>query len=89
MSVLLREQRCVFQSGTEEQLMHVEEFICGTEQWPDRCRVDVPATHMRAAQRFYGPTSDAAAKRAAEYVSEGRLASIKSCNLIRIGPDSK
>lgn len=78
MTNLIRQERYVFQTATEEQMLRVEELVFGDEEWPERCRVDIPKTRTHAAKRFYGPTPQVAAERAAEYLSGSAGPKIRS-----------
>ena len=69
MANLIREERYIFQIGTEEHILRVQEIISGADAWPERFRIKVPASHTREAKTFYGATSDEVVQRATEFLS--------------------
>jgi len=69
MGNLIREERYVFQLGTEEHILRVEELIRGVERWPDRCRIRLAASHRRKAKTFYSATPREVVELATEYLS--------------------
>jgi len=69
MASLMREERFVFQFGTEEHVLRVQEMLWGPEGWPGPCRILVPASHRREARSFYGATPREVAEKAADYLA--------------------
>jgi hypothetical protein len=69
MANLIKEERYIFQVGTEENILRVQELIWGSEPWSARCRIQVPASHTREAKSFFGATPQEAVERAAKYLS--------------------
>ena len=69
MANLIREERYIFQIGTEEHILRVQEIISGAEAWRERFRIQVAASHTREAKTFYGTTSQAVVRRAVEFLS--------------------
>jgi hypothetical protein len=69
MASLIREERYIFQDRTEEHVLRAQEIISGTEGWPERFRIQVPASHTREGKTFYGATSEEVVRRAANFLS--------------------
>lgn len=84
MASLVREERYIFQIGSESYVVRVQEMIWGAEPWPEKCRVQLPASHARAAKNFYRATPRQAAEAAAEYLtSSDSLQEFASCSTAR------
>ena len=75
MATLIREERYILQIGAEEHILRVQEILSGAEDWPERFRIQVPASHTREAKRFYGATSQAVVGRAIEFLSSSVMVS--------------
>lgn len=69
MANLVREERYILQIGTEEHILRVQELLSGAEIWPEKYRIQVPASPLREAKKFYGATSRAAVDRAVRYLT--------------------
>jgi hypothetical protein len=69
---LIREDRYIFQFASEEHVLRVQELIWGSEAWPGRCRILLPASHQREARRFYGATQGEVVEQATEYIAGSR-----------------
>ncbi len=84
MPSLIKEVRYVLQVGMEERFLRVQEYVWGTETWPNKCRVHVPASSSRAAKTMYAVNPDQAAEQAAKYIS-GPLSNAPLPGLLKIG----
>lgn len=69
MVTLVREERFIVLIGAEEVILRVQELVSGLELWPQRCRVQIPASHTRGALTCYGATPQEVAERAAKELS--------------------
>ena len=68
MDSLIKEERYVSSIGPVEHVLLVQEQIRGSEPWPERFRVQVPASPTRPARTIYGSTAREAVERAVEYL---------------------
>jgi hypothetical protein len=68
-ATMIREQRYIVYIGTEEHVLRMQELLWGSESWPERFRVLLPASREWAATTTYGSTGREAAERAMEYLS--------------------
>jgi phenylacetate-coenzyme A ligase PaaK-like adenylate-forming protein len=69
MTTLIKEERYIYYLGMEPQVLRVEELISGSEQWPERFRALLAASHTREAKTIYGSTARETAERAVVYLS--------------------
>jgi hypothetical protein len=76
---LIREERYICQIQTEEHILRVQELISGSEPWPKRFRVCLPASRTREAKTIYGETARQVADLATDYFNVSlKLAKIPS-----------
>lgn len=73
MSELVKEERFIFCVGTEEHVLRVQQQIWGSTPWPERFRVELPASLIRDGRKCYGTTAREAVELAVEYLSSPRL----------------
>jgi hypothetical protein len=69
MATMIKEETYILYIGTEEYVLRVQELLWGLEPWPERFRVQIPASAERKATTVYGSTGRDAAERAMEYLS--------------------
>jgi hypothetical protein len=69
MCTLVREHRYVLYHRVESHVLRVEELVSSSAPWPEKFRLQLPASRERPSQTFYGATSDDAAKKGAEFLS--------------------
>jgi hypothetical protein len=69
MTTLIKEERYICYLDLEPHVLRIEELIIGSEQWPERFRIRLAASHSREAKTIYGSTAAEAAERAAAYLS--------------------
>jgi hypothetical protein len=67
--MLIKQERFICYLGMEQQVLRVDELISGSEQWPERFRSLLAASHTREAKTIYGSTAREAAERAVVYLS--------------------
>jgi hypothetical protein len=67
--MLLREHRFKFFAGAQEYVFRVDELITGATSWPDRCRLQIPASARTEAKTFYGANCEEVAEKAAGFVA--------------------
>lgn len=70
MANLITEYRYILQIGVEEVVLRVQELIWGAEPWPEKCRIQLPASPTRAAQKFYGANPREVVEKAVQYLEE-------------------
>jgi len=68
MDTLIREERYISSIGSVQHVLIVEEQIRGAAPWPERFRVQIPASLTWPARTIYGATSREAVERAIEYL---------------------
>jgi hypothetical protein len=68
MATMVKEERYIFRLHGAEHELRVQELVWGSEVWPERFRVELPAPDDREAVAFYGATGREAVERAAEYL---------------------
>jgi hypothetical protein len=69
MATILKEERYIAYIGTEEHVLRVQELLGGSEAWPERFRVQIPASRERPSRTFYGSTGRGVVEQATEYLS--------------------
>lgn len=69
MATMIEEEKYILYIGTEEYVLGVQELLWGSEPWPERFRVQIPASAERKATTVYGSTGSEAAERATEYLT--------------------
>lgn len=69
MASLIKEERYICHIGTEEHILRVQQLVYGEEPWPQRYRLDLPASSARPARRFYAADPIRVAKQAVKYLS--------------------
>jgi len=69
MCTLVREHRYVLYHGVQSHILRIEELVSGLAPWPEKFRLQLPASRARQSRTFYESTSEDAAKRAAEFLS--------------------
>jgi hypothetical protein len=69
MASLIREERYIFQVETEADVLRVQEMVWGSDPWPEKFRVQVPASSEHGGKTFYGSTAQEAAERGVEYIT--------------------
>ena len=67
--MLLREHRFKFFVGAREYVFRVDELITGVTSWPDRCRLQLPASACTEAKIFYGASCEEVAEKAAGFMA--------------------
>jgi hypothetical protein len=67
--MLLREHRFKFFARNKEYVFRVDELVAGIAAWPDRFRLQLPASLGAEARTFYGATCEEAAEKAADFVA--------------------
>jgi hypothetical protein len=76
--MLLKEHRFTFVAGVEIHLFRIEELVGGVAFWPQRFRLQLPASCRREAKTIYGEDCDEVAQEAADVMArestrEGRV----------------
>ena len=51
--MLIKQERFICYLGMEQQVLRVDELISGSEQWPERFRALLAASHTREAKTIY------------------------------------
>ena len=69
MATILREERYIVSIGLEEHVLRVQQLISGSDSWPQRFRVQIPASEDRKANTMYGSTGKEVAERAVDYLN--------------------
>ena len=69
MATLIREERYILRSGTEENILRVQELVWGSESWPERFRVELPAAHGHKPAKFYGTSAREVVELAADFLA--------------------
>jgi hypothetical protein len=64
--MLLREHRFTFFAGAEIHVFRIEELIGGVVYWPQRFRLQLPASSRGEAKTIYGTDCETLAQKAAE-----------------------
>jgi hypothetical protein len=67
--MLLREHRFKFFVRTEEYVFRIDELVTGVAGWPDRFRLQLPASFRLEAKTFYGASCEEVAEQAASFVA--------------------
>jgi hypothetical protein len=68
LNTILREERYIIFVGSQELVLRIQEFLSGTESWPGRFRLNLPASDSYKARTFYGGSSFEVAREAVEYL---------------------
>jgi len=71
--MLLREHRFTFFAGVEIHVFRIEELIGGVAYWPQRFRLQLPASSRGEAKTIYGTDCEALAQKAAEILLRGPM----------------
>ena len=69
--MLLREHRFTFFAGAEIHVFRIEELIGGVAFWPQRFRLQLPASSRGDAKTIYGTDCETLAQKAAEILMRG------------------
>jgi len=68
MATILKEHRYIVRIRDGEHVLRIQELISGTEEWPERIRVQLPASIHYRARTIYGITEKEVAEKAAAYL---------------------
>ncbi len=68
MNTLIKEEQYIMCIGADKYSLRVQEFIWGSEPWPERFRALICAPDNSGAFPVYGSTSGEAVEAAAEYL---------------------
>jgi hypothetical protein len=71
--MLLREHRFTFFAGAEIHVFRIEELIGGVAYWPQRFRLQLPASSRDEAKTIYGADCETLAQKAAEILQRGPM----------------
>src|SRR5277367_3670412 len=71
--MLLREHRFTFFAGAEIHVFRIEELIGGVAFWPQRFRLQLPASSRGDAKTIYGTDCETLAQKAAEILMRGPM----------------
>ena len=69
MATILKEERYIVSIGLKEYVLRVQRLVGGLESWPEKFRVQIPASQERMATTVYGSTGKEVAERAVDYLS--------------------
>ncbi len=67
--MLFREHRFTFFAGAEIHVFRIEELIGGVAYWPQRFRLQLPASSRGEAKTIYGTDCETLAQKAAELLT--------------------
>jgi len=90
MNTLIKEEQYIMRVGTDTYSVRVQEFVWGSEPWPEKFRALVCAPNEWNATPVYGSTSREAAEAAAEYILSLEVAHTSRVEypaLGRLGPN--
>jgi hypothetical protein len=68
MFTLTKEHRYLLYTKLDTLVLRIEEYISGVAPWPDKYRIQMPASSGRRAKTFYGSTSREVAELAAGFI---------------------
>jgi hypothetical protein len=68
MLTIFRELRYVVRIRQEEHVLRVQELVSGTENWPEKFRVQVHASLRYPGRTIYGASDHEVAAKVAEYL---------------------
>jgi len=69
MREFIKEERYIFFIGKQEHIVRVQELFSDTTMWPERFRIQVPASYLQEGKNLYGTTAQEVVERAIEYIS--------------------
>ena len=84
MTEMIKEERYIFLVGTTEHVLRVQELVWGSTAWPQKFRIEVPASFTRTGKKFYGATAREAIERATQYLTSPFWESSPSPQAIRV-----
>jgi hypothetical protein len=72
MASMIKEERYVIEVGNQTHILLLQELLWGSEWWPERFRVQLPAANGRSAENIFGSSARETLEMAAECLLNSR-----------------